>query len=155
MYRLLFPLFWGCVFVSCKDNLESIRLPEELTVTSSGQNIDSLIKANKYTALVLFCDHCGKGISNLSYWDDIVRQNARISPLIILKSKNPKLVETYLDIYNINYPRVVYNYDTLRTLNSQIELNTVILIDRSYHIIHQTLNPENTFTTWKYIHLYN
>lgn len=154
MYRFILPVFLVFAFFSCSRNHGSIHLPDDLTTTSFGQNIDSLIKANKYTALVLFCDHCGKGVSHLTYWDDIVNKNTQISPLIILKSKNAKLVETYLDIYNINYPRVVYNYDTLRFMNPQIKLNTVILIDRSYRIRHQTLDPENTFTTWKYANIY-
>lgn len=154
MYRGIAILFSLLVLFSCDKKYGSICLPGNLTTTTSGKSIDSLIKANKYTALVLFCDNCGKAISDLYYWNDIVKENKHISPLIIIKSINPRLVETYLDIYHVNYPRAVYNFDTIRILNPHIKLNTVILIDSSYHIIHQTSAPENTSITWKYKHLY-
>ena len=154
MYRTIVAVFFLFAFLSCDKEPGYLRLPGNLTVTAAGQNVDSLIKANKYTALVLYCDHCGKGIPDLYYWNDIVKKNANISPLIIIKSDIPKLIEAYLDIYRVNHPRVLYNFDTLRAMNPIIKSNTVILIDSSYRILHQTADPENTNARWKYIHIY-
>lgn len=96
MRRILFTLLPLFIIVSCGRERGSILLPKNLITTTSGKSIDSLIKARKYTALVLFCDNCGKAISDLYYWNDIVKENTHISPLIIIKSINPRLVETYL-----------------------------------------------------------
>lgn len=74
MHRFIIAVFFVFAYFSCNNKYDSIRFPEYLTTTSFGQNIDSLIKANKYTAIVLFCDNCGKGVSHLTYWDDIVKK---------------------------------------------------------------------------------
>ena len=141
------------LFACGKRDGQTLRFPDHL-ISAQGQNIDSLIRSHKYTALLLHCDNCGKGVSDLYYWKQITQANANMHPLILIKSNNPRLIETYLDIYQVNYPRVIYDFDSLKLMNPGINPGNTILIDSLYRII--TLNSplNNKLITWQYIHSY-
>lgn len=153
MKKTIIVIFILFCISSCNQRAhEYVKFPKGL-ITTHGQNVDSLIQNSTYTALVFYCDNCGKGVSDLYCWDNIVKKNGAISPLIIIKSKNPKLVETYLDIYKVNYPRVIYDFDTIRKDNSNILTGDVTLIDNKYMIINNQSPLNNRFVTWKYINI--
>ena len=147
------PLLLALILSCSRTQVRKLLFPDQL-VSNRGENLDSIIRAHKYTALILHCDNCGKGVSELFGWDNIVHENEHIHPLLIIKSNNPRLIETYLDIYRINYPRVIYDFDSLTRMNPGINLSGVILIDSLYHIISLDSPLTNKFTSWKYVHSY-
>ena len=119
---------------SCSPN-KGYMPQTKLTLTPSLLNIDSIVKKEKYTALILYCDNCGVGVSTLFEWKEIVKKTPFVNPIIIIKSSTPKLIETYLDLYDVPYSRIISNFDTLKTINKLTNNQNVILIDSTYSII--------------------
>lgn len=147
MKNILLFLLFIITASSCNRNekVEYIRLPEGLT-TLAGQNIDSLIKKNQYTALIFYCDNCGASIGIFACWREIIKSNPKISPIIIAKADNEKLIETLFDINEINYPLVFYETEKIREENPGLRFGDVLLIDNSYKILNKR-NPVNKKTT--------
>lgn len=154
MSRLITITLLLALALSCDRAKDQMLLFPSHLISTRGEKLDSMIRSHKYTALVLHCDNCGKGVSDLYYWDQITKENANIHPLILIKSDNPRLIETYLDIYHVNYPRVIYDFDSLKLMNPGINPGNTILIDSLYHIITLDSPLNNKLITWKYTHSY-
>lgn len=106
---------------------------------SSGGDLDSMVHNSKYTAITFLKDGCGACVPNLRLWDEIVKKNPVIKPVIIADAFGEKYFATLFDLHGVSYPYLFDTQETIQKLNDSIWIDSVVLVDSTYKIITKRL----------------
>lgn len=142
MRNIIILLLLPILLFACEQNheVEYVTVPQNLRSTTD-LDIDSLIGATKYTAIVPFCDNCGATIESLGLWNKLSKEYDNLEVIVFLSSYFPNLIVTGIEVREFDLVVETEAYKELVKSNKVHLKNGAVLINNKKEIL-SILNPE-------------